>query len=161
MRQMHLVTPAGKIYGGFEAAVRAVMTRPILGWLARAYYLPGLRQLLDAVYRWIASHRYRLMGKAIAAGECPGGACALHATVQRRLPFRLWARWPPWPCDFWRRRRVANPAMVRSWGLGRGNWATGPGSPAASQRAQLLRWQRTLPRRARREPAVSKKVAWW
>src|SRR5438309_11364846 len=79
MRQMHLVTPAGKIYGGFEAAVRAVMTRPILGWLARAYYLPGLRQLLDAVYRWIASHRYRLMGKAIAAGACPGGACALHA----------------------------------------------------------------------------------
>ena len=79
MRQMHLITPTGKVYGGFEAAVRAVMTRPILGWLARAYYLPGLRQLFDAGYRWIAARRYRLLAKQAAAGECPTGTCALHA----------------------------------------------------------------------------------
>jgi predicted DCC family thiol-disulfide oxidoreductase YuxK len=79
MRQMHLVTPAGKVYGGFEAVVHAVMTRPILGWLAMGYYLPGLRQLFDAVYSWIAARRYRLLGKKVAAGECPTGTCALHA----------------------------------------------------------------------------------
>ncbi len=78
MRQMHLVTPDGRIYGGFEAAVQALATRPVLGLLARAYYLPGLRQLCDLVYKRIAANRYRLLGKAVAAGECAGGTCALH-----------------------------------------------------------------------------------
>src|ERR1700736_5884289 len=31
MRRMHLVTPEGRVYGGFEAAVQAVATRPVLG----------------------------------------------------------------------------------------------------------------------------------
>ncbi len=78
MRQMYLVTPDGRVYGGFEAAVQALTTRPVLGWLARAYYLPGLRQLCDWIYRRIAANRYRILGKAVAAGECEGGTCALH-----------------------------------------------------------------------------------
>jgi predicted DCC family thiol-disulfide oxidoreductase YuxK len=88
MKAMHLVTLDGRVYRGFEAAVRAVATRRIVGWLAYAYYVPGLRQLLDAAYRWIAARRYRIMGKAIAAGECPGGTCALHAvpTHTNNLP---------------------------------------------------------------------------
>lgn len=79
MTAMHLVTPEGRVYRGFEAAARAVATRPVLGWLAYTYYIPGLRQLCDALYRWIAARRYRIMGKAIAAGECASGTCALHA----------------------------------------------------------------------------------
>ena len=78
MRQMYLVTPAGRVYGGFEAAVQALATRPLLGLLARGYYLPGVRQLCDLVYRLVAANRYRLMGKAVAAGECEDGTCALH-----------------------------------------------------------------------------------
>jgi predicted DCC family thiol-disulfide oxidoreductase YuxK len=78
MRQMYLVTPQGRIYGGFEAAVQALATRPVLGRLARAYYLPVVRQLCDLVYRGIAANRYRILGKAVAAGECEGGTCALH-----------------------------------------------------------------------------------
>jgi predicted DCC family thiol-disulfide oxidoreductase YuxK len=78
MRQMYLVTPDGRIYGGFEAAVRALATRPVLGLVAYLYYIPGLRQLLDLLYRLIAAHRYRLLGRAVAAGECEGGTCALH-----------------------------------------------------------------------------------
>jgi predicted DCC family thiol-disulfide oxidoreductase YuxK len=77
MRQLHLVTPDGRVYGGFEAAVQAVATRPVLGWIASAYYVPGLRQMLDRLYVLIAANRYRLMGKT-AAGECAGGTCALH-----------------------------------------------------------------------------------
>jgi predicted DCC family thiol-disulfide oxidoreductase YuxK len=77
-RRMHLVTPAGRVYGGFEAAVQAVATRPVLGWIAYAYYLPGLRQMLDLVYAVVAANRYRIMGKAVAAGACEGGTCALH-----------------------------------------------------------------------------------
>ena len=78
MRQMHLVTPTGRVYGGLEAAVQAVATRPVLGRAAYLYYLPGLRWLLDRLYALIAANRYRIMGRAVAAGECEGGTCALH-----------------------------------------------------------------------------------
>jgi predicted DCC family thiol-disulfide oxidoreductase YuxK len=78
MRQMLLVAPDGRVYGGFEAAVRAVATRPVLGLPAYVYYLPGVRQLCDAVYALVAANRYRLLGKAAAAGECEGGTCSLH-----------------------------------------------------------------------------------
>ena len=47
MEAMHLVTPDGKIFRGFEAAVHAIATRPILGKLAYLYYLPGLRGICD------------------------------------------------------------------------------------------------------------------
>ena len=78
MQQMILVAPDGRISGGFEAAVRAAATRPVLGVLASGYYLPGIRQLCDALYALIAANRYRLMGKAVAAGECASGTCSLH-----------------------------------------------------------------------------------
>jgi protein-S-isoprenylcysteine O-methyltransferase Ste14/predicted DCC family thiol-disulfide oxidoreductase YuxK len=79
MRQMYLVCPDGRVFGGFEAAVQAVATRPVLGLLAYAYYLPGLRLAFDLAYAQVAANRYRILGKAVAAGECEGGTCALHA----------------------------------------------------------------------------------
>jgi protein-S-isoprenylcysteine O-methyltransferase Ste14/predicted DCC family thiol-disulfide oxidoreductase YuxK len=78
MRQMYLVTPRGHVYGGFEAAVRALATRPVVGWVAYAYYLPGVRLACDLLYRLLAANRYRILGKAVAAGDCEGGTCALH-----------------------------------------------------------------------------------
>jgi predicted DCC family thiol-disulfide oxidoreductase YuxK len=86
MTAMHLVTPDGRVYKGFEAAVRAVATRPVLGWFAYLYYLPGLRQLCDAVYRFIAARRYRIMGRT---GGCDGGTCALHVQTDRDHPESL------------------------------------------------------------------------
>ncbi len=83
MAAMQLITPAGRVYTGFEAAVQAVATRPLLGWLAYVYYLPVLRQLLDGLYALVAANRYRIMGKAVAAGECEGGTCSLHARPYR------------------------------------------------------------------------------
>jgi predicted DCC family thiol-disulfide oxidoreductase YuxK len=75
MQAMHLVTPDGRIYRGFEAAVQAVATRRWLLPLAYGYYLPGIRWLCDGIYAWIAAHRYRLLGRT----ACPEGTCALHA----------------------------------------------------------------------------------
>lgn len=81
MEAMHLVTPDGRVYRGMEAAARAVVTRPFLGAFAWLYYLPGLRQLLDAVYRWIAKRRYAIAGREVARGACDdGGTCAVHFT---------------------------------------------------------------------------------
>jgi predicted DCC family thiol-disulfide oxidoreductase YuxK len=76
MQMMHLVHPDGRVFKGFEGAVRAVATRPVLGLFAYAYYLPGIRLLCDTIYARVAANRYRLMGKA--AGECPEGTCSLH-----------------------------------------------------------------------------------
>jgi predicted DCC family thiol-disulfide oxidoreductase YuxK len=78
MKAMQLVTPEGRVFSGFEAAARAFATRRLIGWVAYLYYVPGLRQLLDWLYRRVAANRYRIMGKAVAAGECDGGTCALH-----------------------------------------------------------------------------------
>ncbi len=77
MEAMHLVTPDGRVFRGFEAAVRAVGTRAVLGRLAFLYYLPGLRQLCDRFYAWLAARRYRLFGKTEAGQACEG-TCALH-----------------------------------------------------------------------------------
>lgn len=77
MKAMVLVGPNGESYRGFEAAVQALATRPIIGWLARAYYLPGIRPLLDWLYAKIAANRYRILGRT-AAAHCPGGTCSLH-----------------------------------------------------------------------------------
>ena len=78
MIAVHLVTPDGRVCSAFEAIVRALSTRPVLGRLAYAYYLPGVRLGLDLFYVLVAANRYRLMGKAVAAGECDGGTCHLH-----------------------------------------------------------------------------------
>lgn len=71
-QRMHLITPNGRVFAGFEAAVQAVATRRSIGRLAYVYYVPGLRTLLDWVYAWIARNRYRLMGR------CDDGSCAIH-----------------------------------------------------------------------------------
>jgi predicted DCC family thiol-disulfide oxidoreductase YuxK len=49
----------------------------MVGWIALGYYLPGIRQLCDALYRWVARNRYRLFRKQ-AEPECASGACAVH-----------------------------------------------------------------------------------
>jgi protein-S-isoprenylcysteine O-methyltransferase Ste14/predicted DCC family thiol-disulfide oxidoreductase YuxK len=78
MRAMHLVCPDGRVFAGFEAAVRAVATRPVVGRVAYLYYVPGLRLALDVLYGLVARYRYLLLGKAVAAGACEGGTCSLH-----------------------------------------------------------------------------------
>jgi predicted DCC family thiol-disulfide oxidoreductase YuxK len=78
MQAMHLVTPEGRVFGGLEAAVQALRHRSIIGVLAKAYYLPGLRQLGDLGYRLVARYRYAILGRAVAAGQCDGGSCQLH-----------------------------------------------------------------------------------
>jgi predicted DCC family thiol-disulfide oxidoreductase YuxK len=75
MQAMHLVTPTGRVFRGFEAIVQALATRRLVGLLAYTYYLPGLRPLCDWFYDRLAANRYRLMGQN---QECTGGTCSLH-----------------------------------------------------------------------------------
>src|SRR6186997_716133 len=59
--ELKFVDDGGRMSGGAEAIARALMTGP-LGWAARLYFVPGVRQLSNAAYRTIAKRRYRLSG---------------------------------------------------------------------------------------------------
>ncbi len=70
MKRMHVVMPDGRIFPGAEAFARIVASTPVVGWVAFAYYAPGIRQLADFGYDFIARNRYRLMGRQ---ETCDGG----------------------------------------------------------------------------------------
>jgi predicted DCC family thiol-disulfide oxidoreductase YuxK len=77
MKAMHLVEPDGRISKGAEAITRAIATRPMFRWVRPLYYLPGFRQVLDWLYAFVASNRYRLWGKSTSQ-DCESGTCNLH-----------------------------------------------------------------------------------
>ncbi|WP_354643503.1 thiol-disulfide oxidoreductase DCC family protein [Kitasatospora camelliae] len=69
-REVLWVTPAGRVYGGAQAAARLLMrSGGAWAYAGGALTLAPVRPVADAVYRWVARHRHRL----------PGGtpACAL------------------------------------------------------------------------------------
>lgn len=71
-RAMQCISTDGRITEGAAAIVESMRGR-WFGPLARAYYLPGIRQAADAIYAVIARHRFRLAGRA-----CDDGTCRLH-----------------------------------------------------------------------------------
>jgi predicted DCC family thiol-disulfide oxidoreductase YuxK len=75
MKRMHAVMPDGRVYAGAEAVAHIVATTPVVGWVAFAYYVPGVRQIADCTYDAIARRRYRIAGRTEV---CDGGTCHLH-----------------------------------------------------------------------------------
>jgi predicted DCC family thiol-disulfide oxidoreductase YuxK len=75
MKEMHVVTPDGRVFAGAEAFARLLMQVRGIGVLGRVYYVPGLRQLADGVYALIAKYRYRVLGRT---ADCDSGTCHLH-----------------------------------------------------------------------------------
>jgi predicted DCC family thiol-disulfide oxidoreductase YuxK len=71
-KAMQLVQADGRVVEGAEAIVQA-LGRRVWGRLLYVYYVPGLRQLADALYGVVARYRFRIAGR-----ECPDGACAVH-----------------------------------------------------------------------------------
>lgn len=71
MNEMRLIMPEGTVFTGCEAFARLFATVRGLRWIAFVYFLPGLRQIVDAIYRLGARNRYRLFG-----GQCETGTCA-------------------------------------------------------------------------------------
>jgi predicted DCC family thiol-disulfide oxidoreductase YuxK len=79
MQRLHVVRPDGRVFGGAEAVAQALTRIPLVGWLALAYYVPGVRQLAEALYRFVARNRYRIAGRV----DCDGGTCHLHGGETR------------------------------------------------------------------------------
>ncbi len=72
--RMYLVS-GDKLFGGMEAVAQSLALRPI-GKIALVYYFAPLRRVLDALYAWIASHRYQIFGRVVGGCEC--GVCGLN-----------------------------------------------------------------------------------
>jgi predicted DCC family thiol-disulfide oxidoreductase YuxK len=76
MKQMYVVTPAGKQYPG-AAAFRYLTRRlPVFYALAPLLHIPFSLPVWQWLYRQVAIRRYRIAGK-IAEG-CEGDACHVH-----------------------------------------------------------------------------------
>ncbi|MBE1548423.1 putative DCC family thiol-disulfide oxidoreductase YuxK [Mycobacterium sp. OAS707] len=53
---------SGEVYGGAEAINAALSVALGTRLPLRIYRVPGIRSIQNAVYRWIADHRYRFPG---------------------------------------------------------------------------------------------------
>ncbi|RDH79401.1 DUF393 domain-containing protein [Mycolicibacterium moriokaense] len=62
MEQLWWLDGSGEVYGGAEAANAAVSAALGTRLPLLLYRLPGMRSAQDAVYRWVADHRYRFPG---------------------------------------------------------------------------------------------------
>jgi Uncharacterized protein conserved in bacteria len=79
LQALHLVDHDGRTYVGSAAVVRLMrLTRPTLGAVLHPYHLPGVRQLAEAVYAFIAARRYAIAGRVDPAENgCVSGACGM------------------------------------------------------------------------------------
>ncbi len=73
MKEIKLVTPERKVYGGAQAIFYALSLIPLLRPLRWIYPLPLLKQIIDFTYQTVARNRYKLQGRT-----CPTGTCHLH-----------------------------------------------------------------------------------
>jgi predicted DCC family thiol-disulfide oxidoreductase YuxK len=69
-REMHVRTPDGRWYAGYEAWLVVLKAMPLLEWLGRLLSTSAFRKLGPRLYRWVARNRYRFG----APRECARGA---------------------------------------------------------------------------------------
>lgn len=62
MTQVWFVNADGHLTGGAEAVNRMMQYCWWIRPFTYLYFLPGIRQLQDWAYRWVAENRYRLPG---------------------------------------------------------------------------------------------------
>jgi len=77
--QMHVLDPAGRLTGGYDALVALMPILPLFAWSHDILSLPPVRAIGRRVYRWLAANRYRLGGQL----SCHGGACQLNVSPTR------------------------------------------------------------------------------
>lgn len=76
MKQMYVVTPAGKQYAGAAAFQYLTRRLPRLYPLAAVVHIPFSLPLWQWLYRQVAIRRYKIAGKIDEA--CDGDACKVH-----------------------------------------------------------------------------------
>ena len=69
---LQLVSPDGEVASGAEAVNRALATRGVWRTITWIYWIPVVKQINDWMYKVVAKHRYKIMGKVEG---CETGAC--------------------------------------------------------------------------------------
>jgi predicted DCC family thiol-disulfide oxidoreductase YuxK len=82
--QIHMVTPDGRIYVGYEGMRRIIRYFPLVFWLYPLLFLPGITWLGPKVYQWIAAHRYQISRRLGHPVSCENGTCKIHRPAQAR-----------------------------------------------------------------------------
>lgn len=73
---MQLVSADGEIASGAEAVNRVLATRGVWRLVTWVYWVPGIKQINDWVYRTVARNRYRIMGR-VPDQSCDTGTCGV------------------------------------------------------------------------------------
>ncbi|MCU0495341.1 MAG: DUF393 domain-containing protein [Chloroflexaceae bacterium] len=71
-REMHLVAPDGTIYRGAAAVRQALLLLPALRGLGELMRIPGIMNIANPVYAFVARNRYLLGGRT---DTCDDGTC--------------------------------------------------------------------------------------
>ena len=90
-RQLYVRDGSGRLWGGAGAVARLVRAVPVVGVVGWLYLVPGLRQVADALYGWVSTHRQEISrrlgwdargargasGVPGAGAACEDGSCEL------------------------------------------------------------------------------------
>jgi predicted DCC family thiol-disulfide oxidoreductase YuxK len=83
LKEIKLIDEQGYIYGGAEAIVKLInYGQPILGKILYPYYIPGIRQLANKSYAWVAKNRYKLFG-TVPQETCENDNCSVHFNLPK------------------------------------------------------------------------------
>ena len=99
LREMRVLTPEGKLFGGADAIVELSRGFWWARWLALAARIPCALKLLQGAYRWVAARRH-----------CDAGACATGAKGVDVLPLLILTAAAAW-------LTVRSPGWVRMWSV--------------------------------------------
>ena len=76
--QIHTMTEDGKMHGGFYGMRRLLRELPLGFPVWLLLHVPGVTQLGEAIYKFVARNRYRI-NKMVGAPICENSACRIHA----------------------------------------------------------------------------------
>ena len=87
LRELHVITPEGKIIVGADAVILLARLFPATRWIGLITGAPGVRSISRVLYRLVALNRYAL-------SKCRGGACRVvrpDALVKRSGLAAFWS----------------------------------------------------------------------
>lgn len=69
-KELHLMTPDGKVYAGFYAMRRLFLVFPALALVGLTAYLPLIDRIGVPLYKWIARNRKQFLRRSCDTGKC-------------------------------------------------------------------------------------------
>lgn len=116
LRELHVVTPEGRIYVGWDAVALLARLFPATWLIGAVGAIPPFRWLGRAFYRFVAANRYAL-------SKCRGGACRVARVEQVRKSSTLGAFWSCYSLGMLTRLPLIFVTTLAAQGTRLGNYA--------------------------------------